>query len=172
MLLLTLYQWKWTPEINVGLSYTYRQLEYKNSNQLRQDNSLQLQFTYQPQTTIRWNSVENQAIDIKDYLNIVKRRSSIYWSRLWWFDMSIVLAVALPSVYRSIATILIEEQEIPTDLVRSTVTTFADQRIQVITQRIMTRANLWISSRNLTCMPMPANRNRRNKFWIKCANGL
>ncbi len=42
--------WKWTPEINVGLSYTYRQQEYKNSNQLRQDNGLQLQFTYQPQT--------------------------------------------------------------------------------------------------------------------------
>ncbi|MEI6267684.1 MAG: lipopolysaccharide biosynthesis protein [Methylococcaceae bacterium] len=40
------------------------------------------------------------------------------------------------------ATILIEEQEIPSDLVRSTVTTFADQRIQVISQRIMTRANL------------------------------
>ncbi|MDD1633721.1 MAG: lipopolysaccharide biosynthesis protein, partial [Methylococcaceae bacterium] len=40
------------------------------------------------------------------------------------------------------STILIEEQEIPSDLVRSTVTTFADQRIQVISQRIMTRANL------------------------------
>ena len=42
--------WKWTPEINVGLTYTYRQQEYKNSNQLRQDNGIQLQITYQPQT--------------------------------------------------------------------------------------------------------------------------
>ena len=40
------------------------------------------------------------------------------------------------------ATILIEEQEIPSDLVHSTVTSFADQRIQVISQRIMSRANL------------------------------
>ena len=42
--------WKWTPEVNVGVSYTYREQEYKNSNQLRQDNGVQLQFTYQPQT--------------------------------------------------------------------------------------------------------------------------
>jgi uncharacterized protein involved in exopolysaccharide biosynthesis len=87
--------------------------------------------------------VENQAIDIKDYLNIVKRRSKYLLIPFVVVSiLSIVLAVALPSVYRSIATILIEEQEIPSDLVRSTVTTFADQRIQVITQRIMTRANL------------------------------
>jgi len=42
--------WKWTPEINVGLSYTYRQQEYKSSSQVSQDNSVQLQFNYQPQT--------------------------------------------------------------------------------------------------------------------------
>ncbi len=87
--------------------------------------------------------MENQAIDIKDYLNIVKRRSRYLLIPFVVVSiLSIVLAVALPSVYRSIATILIEEQEIPTDLVRSTVTTFADQRIQVISQRIMTHANL------------------------------
>lgn len=42
--------WKWTPEINVALSYTYRQQEYKSSSQVSQDNSVQLQFNYQPQT--------------------------------------------------------------------------------------------------------------------------
>jgi hypothetical protein len=41
--------WKWTPEVSVGLSYTYRQQELKNSNQLMQDNGVQLQLTYQPQ---------------------------------------------------------------------------------------------------------------------------
>jgi succinoglycan biosynthesis transport protein ExoP len=87
--------------------------------------------------------VENQAIDIKDYLKIIKRRSKFLLIPLVVISiLSIVLSVLLPSVYRSIATILIEEQEIPSDLVRSTVTTFADQRIQVISQRIMTRANL------------------------------
>lgn len=87
--------------------------------------------------------MENQAIDIKDYLKIIKRRSKFLVIPFVVISiLSIVLSVVLPSEYRSIATILIEEQEIPTDLVRSTVTTFADQRIQVISQRIMTRPNL------------------------------
>lgn len=87
--------------------------------------------------------MENQAIDIKDYLKIIKRRSKFLWIPFVVISiLSIVLSVVLPPVYRSMATILIEEQEIPSELVRSTVTTFADQRIQIISQRIMTRANL------------------------------
>ena len=37
---------------------------------------------------------------------------------------------------------LIEQQEIPQDLVRSVITSFADQRVQVISQRVMTTQNL------------------------------
>jgi uncharacterized protein involved in exopolysaccharide biosynthesis len=54
----------------------------------------------------------------------------------------LVVAVAWPPVFRSTATILIEQQEIPQDLVRSTITSFADQRIQLINQRAMTTSNL------------------------------
>jgi uncharacterized protein involved in exopolysaccharide biosynthesis len=87
--------------------------------------------------------VENQAPDFKDYLKIVKRRRKFILIPLLSISLlSIVLSVVLPSVYRSTATILIEEQEIPSELVKSTVTTFADQRIQIISQRIMSRANL------------------------------
>jgi len=46
-------------------------------------------------------------------------------------------------VYRSTATILIEQQEVPQDLVRSTVTSYAAERIQTISQRVLTRENLW-----------------------------
>ncbi len=52
------------------------------------------------------------------------------------------LAFGLPAVYRSAATILVEAQEIPHELVQSTVTSYAAERIQVISQRIMTRTNL------------------------------
>lgn len=55
---------------------------------------------------------------------------------------TLVVAVVLPPVYRSTATILIKEQEIPQEFVRSTVTSFADERIQVISQQVMTRATL------------------------------
>lgn len=87
--------------------------------------------------------MENQEPGFKDYLKIIKRRSkALYIPIVLVSLLSVLLAVLLPSVYRSSATILIEEQEIPSDLVRSTVTTFADQRIQIISQRIMTRSNL------------------------------
>jgi uncharacterized protein involved in exopolysaccharide biosynthesis len=58
--------------------------------------------------------------------------------------LPLAAAVALlwPPMYRSTATILVEEQEIPRDLVRSTVTSFADERIQIISQQIMTRGTL------------------------------
>jgi len=73
-----------------------------------------------------------------------------YWRRrrLFWMVgttalvVAILLAVFLPSTYRSMATILIEQQEIPQELVRSVITSFADQRVQIISQRVMTTQNL------------------------------
>jgi len=58
--------------------------------------------------------------------------------------MAITLAAALlwPPTYMSGSTILIEQQEIPQELVRSALTSFADQRVQVISQRVMTTQNL------------------------------
>jgi len=53
-----------------------------------------------------------------------------------------LVALGLPAVYSSSATILVQEQEVPPDLVRSTVTSFADERIQVISQQVMTKAQL------------------------------
>src|SRR5262245_18718334 len=56
--------------------------------------------------------------------------------------VTVVVAFVWPSVYRSTATILIEQQEIPISLIPSTVTSFADERLHVIGQRVMTSANL------------------------------
>src|ERR1700693_4127526 len=58
------------------------------------------------------------------------------------FAAAVTLALLLPATYRSTATILIEQQEIPQELVRSVITSFADQRVQVISQRVMTTQNL------------------------------
>ena len=82
--------------------------------------------------------------DLQGYIDILRRRK---WQMLVpagiLFALAVFIAFSLPSVYRSTATILIEEQEIPPELVRSTITSYADQRIQVISQQVMTRANLW-----------------------------
>src|ERR1700761_8485121 len=73
-----------------------------------------------------------------------------YWRRRWLFALVVgvtlvtatLLALLLPPTYRSSAVILIEQQEIPQDVVRSPISSFADQRIQTISQRVMTTKNL------------------------------
>jgi uncharacterized protein involved in exopolysaccharide biosynthesis len=80
----------------------------------------------------------------------IRERLRAYWRRRRTFFTvaavsalaTLLLAVLLPATYRSTATILIEQQEIPQDLVRSVITSFADQRVQVISQRVMTTQNL------------------------------
>jgi succinoglycan biosynthesis transport protein ExoP len=56
--------------------------------------------------------------------------------------LAITVALVIPPTYTAGATILIEQQEIPQELVRSAVTSFADQRVQIISQRVMTTQNL------------------------------
>ncbi len=81
--------------------------------------------------------------DFREYLALLRRRrGQILAVAAALAAIAIAVAMALPPVYRSSATILVQEQEIPPDLVRSTVTSFADERIQVISQQVMTRAVL------------------------------
>ena len=56
--------------------------------------------------------------------------------------LTVLLAMFLPPKFRSFGTILIEQQEMPQELVRSTVTSYADQRVQVISKRVMTTETL------------------------------
>jgi succinoglycan biosynthesis transport protein ExoP len=80
---------------------------------------------------------------LRDHLAVLARRRSLALGvGGGLLAVAVIVAVALPPVYRSTATILIKEQEIPQELVRSTVTSFADERIQVISQQVMTRATL------------------------------
>ncbi len=53
-----------------------------------------------------------------------------------------IVAVVLPPVYKSSTTILIEEQDIPSDFVSSTVSSYVEERLQTINQRIMSTARL------------------------------
>lgn len=91
----------------------------------------------------RQNLHTAQDPSLAEYLEVVKRR-------LWLLLLPAVVvfagfaavAMTLPAVYESTATILIEEQEIPEDLVRTTVTTYADQRVQIIAERVLNSAKL------------------------------
>jgi polysaccharide biosynthesis transport protein len=80
----------------------------------------------------------------------LRERFLSYWRRrrMFWIIAgtaavaTILVALLLPPTYQSTATILIEQQEIPQELVRSVITSYADARIQIISQRVMTTQNL------------------------------
>src|SRR5271156_5134424 len=91
-------------------------------------------------------------MDIREHKHQPDTRERLlaYWRRRGTFYVvagaagivAILLAAFLPATYQAAATILIEQQEIPQELVRSVITSFADQRVQVISQRVMTTKNL------------------------------
>jgi len=87
--------------------------------------------------------MEDDIKGLGDYVAVLKRRKAqLIITALVILIISVLMALLWPPTYRSSATVLIEQQEIPTDLVRSTVTSYADQRIQLTSQRVMTSVNL------------------------------
>jgi len=81
--------------------------------------------------------------DFREMLLSYWRRRTTFWLVAGVSVLiTVFLALFLPPTYRATATILIEQQEIPQELVRSVITSFADQRVQVISQRVMTTQNL------------------------------
>jgi len=82
--------------------------------------------------------MQEQLNTLSDYTKILKRRKwSFVLPALFCFLLAAAIALLLPSIYRSASTILIEQQEIPQTLVATTITSYAEQRIQMINQRIM-----------------------------------
>jgi len=82
-------------------------------------------------------------ITIQHYWQIIKRRKfHILIPSGLVLLIAVIVAFILPPVYSSSATILIEAQEIPQDFVRTTVTGYVEQRLQTITQLVMSRSRL------------------------------
>jgi polysaccharide chain length determinant protein (PEP-CTERM system associated) len=88
--------------------------------------------------------MSNNPLKLEDFGAILRRRKlHILIPAALILLMSGALAYILPPAYISTAKILIEQQEIPQDLVTSTVMGYAAERIQIIQNRVMTRDNLW-----------------------------
>lgn len=86
---------------------------------------------------------QEQELDLQTYIAILKRRYLVMIiPAILVFAGVLVVAYFLPRSYEAVAKILVESQQIPTDLARPTVTSDAFERIQVIEQRLMTRDNL------------------------------
>jgi len=87
--------------------------------------------------------MEAETKTLKDFKEILSRRKwSLILPIIILFVIALIVAFAITPTYRSTATILIEEQEIPKEYVMSTVTSYAEQRLQSINQRIMSSSRL------------------------------
>ena len=81
--------------------------------------------------------------NVGDVIAILKRRKwSLILPAVGVFALSAAIAFMLSPIYQSTSTILIEDQEMPRDYVISAVTSYAEQRLQTITQRIMSTPKL------------------------------
>jgi polysaccharide chain length determinant protein (PEP-CTERM system associated) len=87
--------------------------------------------------------MDQDAKTVADYMEMVKRRKwSLILPTAIIFIISLIAALVWPPTYRSTSTILIEEQEIPKEYVMTTVTSYAEQRLQSLNQRIMSTTRL------------------------------
>ena len=80
---------------------------------------------------------------ISGFLSIVKRHK--FYLLIPFVTISVissVIAMKLPLTFSSMGTILIEQQQVPQTMIQSTVTGFADERIRLIQQRVMTRESV------------------------------
>ncbi|MCD6570714.1 MAG: lipopolysaccharide biosynthesis protein [Deltaproteobacteria bacterium] len=81
--------------------------------------------------------------NISDYISLVRRRKHyIIIPFLAVVIGAAIVAYILPPIYKSSCTILVEGQQIPSEFVRSTVTTIVEEAIQTITQQVMSRTKL------------------------------
>ena len=82
-------------------------------------------------------------ISSQDLKNIFRRRKRIFLLSFFIiFLITTGIALILPPVYRSEVTILIENQDIPKEYIQSTITTYVTQRIQLISQQVMSTEKL------------------------------
>ncbi|MBW1644907.1 MAG: lipopolysaccharide biosynthesis protein [Deltaproteobacteria bacterium] len=85
----------------------------------------------------------NDNMDLQAIKGIIRRQKSLFITVFTViFLLAVVIALVLPSLYRSQVVILIEEQQIPQEYVKTAVTSYVEERLQLITQQIMSRPRL------------------------------
>lgn len=80
---------------------------------------------------------------LEDALIILRRRALFFLiPAVAVAALGILVVMLLPAKYTAQGTILVESAQIPSELVRSTVSSYAQERIQLIKQLVMTRERL------------------------------
>ncbi len=93
-------------------------------------------------------------LELDDIVGIFRRRKAyLIWPFLLIMAAAAYVALTLPPVYQASAKIMVERQEIPRDIVETTVTGYVDERIEAVARRVLTDDNLWKIAKNLDLYP-------------------
>ena len=96
--------------------------------------------------------------DIQFYVKLVARRlPAMVVLFLLAACAGVIIALRLPTMYQTSAKLLVESAQISGDLVRSTVQVNASEQLEVIQQRLLTRANLIDIANDLNVFPDAAS---------------
>ncbi|MEO1015404.1 MAG: Wzz/FepE/Etk N-terminal domain-containing protein [Pseudomonadota bacterium] len=83
------------------------------------------------------------SLELEDLLIVIRRRILFFIiPTVIALPIGVIAVFLLPPQYTAQGTILVESQQIPEEFVTSTINTYAEERIQVIRQRVMTRERL------------------------------
>ncbi len=87
---------------------------------------------------------EEYQLTINDYLAILRRRGLLLVATFVGLLAVVgVVVVAIPPIYQSTGTIMVESATIPADMLPNAAGSIVDERIEIIRQRVMTRENLF-----------------------------
>ena len=87
--------------------------------------------------------MSNDVLTVGDYFAAFKRRKLLLMATMFFVVLgATTLAFVWPPTYYSSGTILVEQQNVPEALVQSTISTYANERIQIVSKRVMTSGNL------------------------------
>ena len=101
---------------------------------------------------------EEEDVALSNYLPTLKRyKWHVSITAIILFILTTAAVLSLSPVYRSTGKVLVETQQIPTELVRSTVTSVAAERIEMIRQRVMTRDRLLSIVEKYSFFDLPTN---------------
>jgi len=106
------------------------------------------------------NDPQNQTLNIEYYLSLVSRRR---WLIIGPFCLAMivgmVLAIELPKLYEANTLILVQPQRVPEKIVTPVVETDIENRINTISQQILSRSNLERVIEKFNLFSEPKHRN-------------
>lgn len=87
--------------------------------------------------------MQSNELDLSYYWQVIRRRKWYFlFPLLLILTVALALALMLPPKYTAEGTVLIEAQNIPEELVQSTVTGYVEERLQTLSQIVLSRQNL------------------------------